>query len=167
MKMSIPLLNYSYSSQNQRVTDFEVGSEETPRIYCTENLLSNTNIDSLIRSAYVQIFNEQQLIKSNRQTALESQLRTGQITVRDFIRGLILSDSFRRRNYEVNNNYRFVEMCIQRVLGREVYDPKEKLAWSIVLATKGIKGFIDSLLGVSEKMVGKLHIFLMKVIGNR
>jgi phycobilisome rod-core linker protein len=67
----------------------------------------------------------------------------------------------------VNNNYRFVEMCIQRVLGREVYDPKEKLAWSIVLATKGIKGFIDSLLGVSEKMVGKLHIFLMKVIGNR
>lgn len=110
----------------------------------------NTNIDSLIRSAYVQIFNEQQLIKSNRQTALESQLRTGQITVRDFIRGLILSDSFRRRNYEVNNNYRFVEMCIQRVLGREVYDPKEKLAWSIVLATKGIKGFIDSLLDSEE-----------------
>ena len=148
--MSIPLLNYSYKSQNQRVASYEVGSEETPRIYNVENLLSSTDMDSLIRSAYVQIFNEQQLIKSNRQTFLESQLRAGQITVRDFIRGLILSDAFKRRNYEVNNNYRFVEMCIQRVLGREVYDRKEKLAWSIVLATKGLKGFADSLLNSQE-----------------
>ena len=148
--MSIPLLNYAYKSQNQRVAGYEVGSEEAPRIYNAENLLSSSGMDSLIRSAYVQIFNEQQLIKSNRQTFLESQLRAGQITVRDFIRGLILSDSFRRRNYEVNNNYRFVEMCIQRVLGREVYDHKEKLAWSIVLATKGLKSFADSLLNSQE-----------------
>ncbi len=148
--MSIPLLNYAYNSQNQRVAGYEIGSEEAPRIYNAENLLSSSGMDSLIRSAYVQIFNEQQLIKSNRQTFLESQLRAGQITVRDFIRGLILSDSFRRRNYEVNNNYRFVEMCIQRVLGREVYDYKEKLAWSIVLATKGLKGFVDSLLNSQE-----------------
>ena len=148
--MSIPLLNYSYSSQNQRVASYEVGSEETPRIYNAENLLENADFDSLIRSAYVQIFNEQQLIKSNRQTFLESQLRNGQITVKDFIRGLLLSDSFRRRNYEVNNNYRFVEMCIQRVLGREVYDQNEKFAWSVVIATKGLKTFVDSLLNSQE-----------------
>jgi len=148
--MSIPLLSYSYKSQNQRVASFEAGSEESPKIYNADNLLSNAEIDNLIRSAYVQIFNEQQLIKSNRQTFLESQLRNRQITVRDFIKGLLLSDSFRRRNYEVNNNYRFVEMCIQRVLGREVYDQKEKLAWSIVLATKGINGFVDSLLNTQE-----------------
>lgn len=29
-------------------------------------------------------------------------------------------------------------MCIQRVLGRDVYNDREKLAWSIVLATKGL-----------------------------
>ena len=148
--MSIPLLNYSYSSQNQRVASYEVGSEETPMIYNTENLLDNTDFDNLIRSAYVQIFNEQQLIKSNRQTFLESQLKNGQITVKDFIRGLLLSDSFRRRNYEVNNNYRFVEMCIQRVLGREVYDQQEKMAWSVVIATKGLKHFVDALLNSQE-----------------
>ena len=148
--MSIPLLSYGYNSQNQRVAAFEVGSEEKPRIYNSENLLSSSDMDILIRSAYIQIFNEQQLIKSNRQTFLESQLRAGQITVRDFVRGLLLSDCFRRRNYEVNNNYRFVEMCIQRVLGREVYDNKETLAWSIVLATKGLKGFVDSLLSSQE-----------------
>ncbi|MFM6403749.1 MAG: phycobilisome rod-core linker polypeptide, partial [Microcystis sp.] len=58
--------------------------------------------------------------------------------------------SFRRRNYEVNNNYRFVQMCIQRVLGREVYSEREKIAWSIVLATKGLQGFVNDLLNSAE-----------------
>ena len=148
--MSIPLLNYSYSSQNQRVSLYEVGSDETPVIYNAENLLDNTDFDNLIRSAYIQIFNEQQLIKSNRQTSLESQLKSGQINVKQFIRGLLLSDSFRRRNYEVNNNYRFVEMCIQRVLGREVYDEQEKLAWSVIVANQGLEAFVDTLLNSQE-----------------
>ena len=75
---------------------------------------------------------------------------TSKITVKSFIRGLLLSDSFRRLNYDCNNNYRFVELCIQRVLGRYVYDEREKLAWSIVLATKGLQGFVDELLNTEE-----------------
>jgi phycobilisome rod-core linker protein len=70
--------------------------------------------------------------------------------VREFMRGLATSDMFRRLNYEVNNNYRFVELCVQRLLGRKVYSDREKLAWSIVLATKGLNGFIDDLLNSAE-----------------
>ncbi|MEO0988354.1 MAG: phycobilisome rod-core linker polypeptide, partial [Cyanobacteria bacterium J06639_14] len=65
-------------------------------------------------------------------------------------RSLLLSPIFRERNYEVNNNYRFVRMCIQRVLGRDVYGDRETMSWSIVLATKGLKGFIDDLLSSEE-----------------
>ena len=148
--MSIPLLNYSYSSQNQRVSGYDIGSEETPKIYNTENLLDSSDFNDLIRSAYVQIFNEQQLITSNRQTFLESQLKNRQITVKDFIRGLLMSESFRRRNYEVNNNYRLVEMCIQRVLGRNAYSQSETFAWSTVIATKGFQNFVDALLNSQE-----------------
>ena len=82
--------------------------------------------------------------------ALESQLRNGQITTQDFVRGLLLSDSFRRLVYDTNSNYRFVELCIQRVLGRPVYHQRETLAWSIVLATKGLQGFVDELLASEE-----------------
>jgi phycobilisome rod-core linker protein len=85
--------------------------------------------------ALILVFNEQQMLASNRQTKLESQLRARQITIRDFIRGLVLSDSFRRLNYEISNNYRFVEVCIQRVLGRNIYNNREPLAWSIMIAT--------------------------------
>jgi phycobilisome rod-core linker protein len=148
--MTIPLLDYSPSSQNQRVAGYEVPGDEQPRIYTTDYLPSSGELDEIIKAAYRQIFNEQQLLKSNRQTGLESQLRSNQIDVRDFIKGLLLSDTFRDRNYEPNNNYRFVQMCVQRVLGREVYSDREKLSWSIILATKGLQGFIEALLNSVE-----------------
>jgi phycobilisome rod-core linker protein len=148
--MSLPLLSYSPSSQNQRVSGYEVFGDEQPRIFTTDNLLTASDMDALILAAYRQIFNEQQMLAYNRQTFLESQLRANQITVKDFIRGLAISDTFKRRNYDSNSNYRFVQMCIQRILGRDVYNEREKLAWSTVLATKGLKAFIDALLNSEE-----------------
>ncbi|NJR40857.1 MAG: phycobilisome rod-core linker polypeptide CpcG [Leptolyngbyaceae cyanobacterium CSU_1_4] len=148
--MAIPLLSYSLASQNQRVDGFEIPGDEQPRIYTLDNLPKGTEMDELIWAAYRQIFNEQQMLASHRQTALESQLRAGQMTIRDFIRGLVLSDSFRRLNYDTNNNNRFVEMCIQRVLGRNVYNHRETLAWSIVVATQGLQSFVDQLLNSEE-----------------
>ncbi len=148
--MTISLLSYPLSSQNQRVASFEVAGDEQPRIYTTDNLPKNSELDQIIHAAYRQIFNEQQMLISHRQTALESQLRSRQITIRDFMCGLVLSDSFRRLNYESNSNYRFVEICIQRLLGRTVYDNREKLAWSTVLATQGLSEFVNMLLSSEE-----------------
>lgn len=148
--MSIPRLEYAPLSQNHRVEGFEVPGDEQPRIYTTDNLLAASEMDILIVAAYRQVYNEQQMLDSYRQRFLESQLRAGQIMVRDFMRGLVLSDSFRRLIYDSNNNYRFVEICIQRILGRNVYSDREKHSWSIVLATKGLQGFIDDLLNTEE-----------------
>lgn len=141
--MALPLLDYPLTSQNQRVDGFEVANQGGLRLITNE-------MDEVIRAAYRQIFNEQQLTASSRLLALESQLRCGQISVQDFIRGLATSEVFRTRNYDTNNNYRFVQMCVQRILGREVYNDREKLSWSIVLATEGLNGFIDSLLNSEE-----------------
>jgi phycobilisome rod-core linker protein len=148
--MSLPVLKYNPSSQNQRVAGFEVAGDEQPRIFSTDMVLSALGFEALINSAYRQIFHEQQMLASNRQIALESQLKSGQITVKEFIVGLATSDSFRRLNYDVNNNYRFVELCVQRILGRQVYNEREKLAWSIVIATKGLVGFINDLVNTEE-----------------
>lgn len=148
--MTIPLLAYNPTSRNTRVTAFDVANEESPKIYDQRNLLQAQELDSLIYAAYRQIFNEQQTIEYHRQRFLESQLRSNQITVRDFIRGLVTADSFRRWVYDCNSNYRFVQLCVQRILGRDVYDLAETRAWSIVLATKGLSGFVDSLLDSNE-----------------
>jgi phycobilisome rod-core linker protein len=37
-----------------------------------------------------------------------------------------------------------------RFLGRDVYSDREKIAWSIVLATKGLQGFVNDLLNSEE-----------------
>ncbi|MGL5058474.1 MAG: phycobilisome rod-core linker polypeptide [Microcoleus sp.] len=148
--MSIPLLEYAPVSQNHRVDNFEIPGEEYPRIYTTDRPLSASELDVSIAAAYRQIFNEQQMLERHRQKSLESQLRSGKITVKEFIRGLVLSDSFRRLVYESNNNYRLVEICIQRILGRNVYSDREKIAWSIVIATKGLQGFVSALLNSEE-----------------
>lgn len=146
--MALPLLSYTPVSQNQRVAGYEVPGDEQPRIYTTENILFGTDMDELIEAAYRQIFFY--AFAWDREPFLESQLRNGQLTVRDFIRGLLLSKTFYNSFYEKNSNYRFVEQCVQRVLGRDVYNEREKIAWSIVVATKGIKGFVDQLLNSEE-----------------
>jgi phycobilisome rod-core linker protein len=146
--MPIPLLEYAPSSQNSRVRGYEAASDEQPRVFSTDNLLSSGQISDLIEAAYRQIFFH--AFASDREKFLESQLRSGQITVRDFIRGLCLSNTFTNSFYNLNSNYRFVEHCIQKVLGRDVYSDNEKIAWSIVIATKGRAGFINDLLSSDE-----------------
>nr|YP_010619629.1 Phycobilisome rod-core linker polypeptide [Tayloriella tenebrosa]WAX03642.1 Phycobilisome rod-core linker polypeptide [Tayloriella tenebrosa] len=149
--MSIPILKYSLSTHNHRVNSFEfLAGEEQPKLYTTENLPSSIEVDEIIWACYRQIFSEHQTLSSTRQSFLESQLRFSQITIKDFIKGLLLSSQFRYLNYDVNNNYRFVEMCVQRVLGRDIYNEREKLAFSVLVASKGIEYFIDLLLNSEE-----------------
>jgi phycobilisome rod-core linker protein len=146
--MSLSLLEYAPSSQNTRVRGYEVPGDEQPRVFSTDNLLSSSEIDVLIGAAYRQIFFH--AFAADREKFLESQLRSGQITVRDFIRGLCLSNTFTNSFYNLNSNYRFVTHCVQKVLGRDVYSDAEKIAWSIVIGTKGRAGFINDLLNSDE-----------------
>ncbi len=145
--MAIPLLAYAPSCPNQRVDALGAPDDEAI-IYSTDDLFSPTEMGDLINAAYRQIFFH--AFKWDREIILESQLRNRQITVRDFIRGLLLSNTFIDSFYNKNSNYRFVEHCVQKVLGRKVYSNAEKIAWSAVVMTKGVKGFVDELLNSEE-----------------
>ncbi|MEM7064602.1 MAG: phycobilisome rod-core linker polypeptide [Cyanobacteria bacterium P01_B01_bin.77] len=145
--MAIPLLSYSPSCPNQRVDALGARDDEAI-VYSADDLYSPAEMGALINAAYRQIFFH--AFEWDREVALESQLRNRQITVRDFIRGLLLSNTFIDSFYNKNNNYRFVMHCVEKVLGRRVYSEAEKIAWSAVVMTKGVKGFIDELLDSDE-----------------
>jgi len=147
VSVAIPLLAYPPTCPNQRVDALGARDDETI-IYSTDDCFSSTEMDDLIQAAYRQIFFH--AFASDREIALESQLRNRQITVRDFIRGLLLSKTFIDSFYDKNSNYRFVEHCVEKVLGRKVYNEREKIAWSAVVMTKGVKGFVDELLNSDE-----------------
>lgn len=148
--MAIPLLSYKPSSQNQRVAGYEVGNEDSPWNYRLEDCDDSNDVLNLIWAAYRQVFSEHEILQSNRQVNLESQLKNGSISVRDFIRGLAKSEAFYRLVVEPNSNYRLVQICLKRLLGRDSYNKEEEIAWSIKVATLGLSGFIDALIDSQE-----------------
>lgn len=146
--MALPLLDYKPTTQNHRVRSFGVAdqNEDTPYIYRIEDTFSATEIQGLIWAAYRQVFSEHETLKINRQGQLESQLKNRSITVRDFIRGLAKSERFYETVVSVNNNYRLVDICLKRFLGRSSYNKDEQIAWSIKIGTLGFYGFVDALI---------------------
>lgn len=146
--MALPLLQYAPTTQNNRVAAIRVASDENQRSRQMDISMDAENLTTVIESAYRQIFFH--AFKSDRDRFLESQLRNGQITVRDFIRGLCLSDNFKRTFYGFNSNYKVVRHLCERILGRKVNGKGEELSWSIVIATKGLEGLVDVLLDSAE-----------------
>lgn len=148
--MSIPLLKVNPKTQNQRVDGYDVTDEDDPVIYRLTDARSAEDVDRIIWAAYRQIFAEHLILKSNRQTFLESQLRNRKIGVADFIRGLGKSEVYRELVAETNSNYRLVDITLKRFLGRASYGKDEQIAKSIVIATKGLHGFIDEIVDGEE-----------------
>jgi phycobilisome rod-core linker protein len=138
--MALPLLASRPITQNARVNNFAIGGDEAPR--------NQVDVEEQIEQAYRQIFFH--AFKVDREPMLEMQLRNADITVRDFVRGLLLSRKFREGFYRCNSNYRVVEQMVGRVLGREVNGDQERIAWSIVIANQGLEGFVDTLLNSAE-----------------
>ncbi len=149
----LPLLATKPTTQNHRVVGYDVPDEDDPIIYRLTERTTPEELQELIWSAYRQIFSEHYILEAYRQRFLESQLKNRQISVREFVRGLAKSDVFRRLVAETNSNYRLVEVCFTRLLGRSCYNEGEKIAYSIILATQGLEGFVDALVDSEEYLV--------------
>ena len=144
--MSLPLLDYPLSTQNNRVATFTTDPEGPNQVVSQ----STSSRDLLIEKAYRQIYFH--AMKSDRDTCLESQFRAGGITMRDFVRKLLLSERFQQSYYQCNSNYRMVDQVIGRVLGRSVHNDGERRAWAIVIGEKGFTAFVDAVLETEEYM---------------
>ena len=152
--MAVPLQVYPLTTQNARVSNL-AGDSSTVRTELTGSSAGGadayrSDVDNLIEQAYQQIFFH--AMRSDREPFLESQLRSGNITARDFIRGLLLSERFQQGYYQCSSNYRMVDQVVGRVLGRPVHGEAERLAWSIVIGEKGFTTFVDTLLDSDEYM---------------
>ena len=152
--MAVPLQAYPLTTQNARVSNL-AGDNSTVRTELTGSSAGGADayradVDDLIEKAYQQIFFH--AMRSDREPFLESQLRSGNITARDFIRGLLLSERFQQGYCQCSSNYRMVDQVVGRVLGRPVHGDAERLAWSIVIGEKGFTTFVDTLLSSDEYM---------------
>lgn len=146
--MPLPLLSTPPVTNNSRVRSFSLGSDETPRRSTAKGPVSAATLDEQIEQAYRQIYFH--AFKVDREPVLESRLRSGQISVREFVRGLLHSNKFRDDFYRCNSNYRMVDQIVGRILGRSVHGQQERIALSILLAQQGVGGLADHLLDSQE-----------------
>jgi len=146
--MALTLQSHALLSQNARVNGMVLGSDETSHLPTADKRLSRSTMDTLIEGAYRQLFFH--TFKADRNVTLESQLRSGQITVKEFVKGLVLSERFLGGVYGCNGNKEVARHLVERVLGRQIHGEAEAIAWSIVIGEQGVGAMVDQLLSSEE-----------------
>ena len=102
-----------------------------------------------LQAAYRQLFKANRDLEMFHNSAVDSAFLNGQLTTRELIRQMICSDMYINYILSVNSNYRFVELCFERVLGRPATQ-KETFTWSSLLASEGLEAFADKLTNSEE-----------------
>lgn len=113
--------------------------------------LSNAEKKSVIAGCYRQIF-ERDISKaySLAFTDLESQVKTGQLSIKEFIRSLGKSYIYRNQFNEPFVNSRVVELSFRHFLGRGLSSIEEFQKYFSILSSRGLDGLIDSIINSEE-----------------
>ena len=103
-----------------------------------------------IRAIYRQVFGNAHIMESERLISLESQVKSGNLSVREFVRALGKSELYRSRFVENNPRYRSIELNFKHLLGRAPYDYSETFHHSQILDQGGWDDEIDSYIDSNE-----------------
>ena len=116
----------------------------------TYDSASPENIDLVIKAAYKQVFDNTNLMESERLPQLESQLRSGRINVKEFISSLAKSEQYRALFLEKYSNLKTVELNFKHFLGRAPKNRQEISEHIQILVEEGLEAEIDSYLDSAE-----------------
>jgi phycocyanin-associated rod linker protein len=83
------------------------------------------DVAAVIIAAYRQVFGNDHLMQSERLTSAESLLKQGNLSVREFVRALALSDLYRTKFFQGVYQVRFIELNFKHLLGRAPADQLE------------------------------------------
>ncbi len=105
---------------------------------------SDVDVDLVIRAAYQQVLGNAHVMESERLSVSESQLRQGDISVREFVRQVAQSELYRARFFEPCSRLRLIELNFKHLLGRAPESAAEIAEHSQLLDRGGFESEIDS-----------------------
>ncbi len=114
------------------------------------NNRTEEDADVVIRAVYRQVLGNAHVMESERLTVPESQLKSGAISVREFVRQVAKSAFYRDRFFENCPRYRAIELNFKHLLGRAPESFEEMKAHSKLLDEGGYEAEIDSYLDSDE-----------------
>src|SRR6476619_1454046 len=111
---------------------------------------SEDDLQAVIRAAYRQVLGNDYIMKSERLVNAESQLRQGNITVREFVRAIAKSDLYKNKFLFPNSITRVIELNYKHLLGRAPYSEDEINYHLNLYNEKGYDAEIDSYIDSTE-----------------
>jgi Phycobilisome Linker polypeptide len=102
--------------QNQFYQAYQPFKETAPVELCPG--FTAEDADVVIRAVYRQVMGNAHVMESERSIVAESQLKQGNLTVREFVRRLAKSEFYRSRFFESCDRYRSIELNHKHLLGR-------------------------------------------------
>ena len=113
--------------------------------------LSTTEKQAVIKAAYRQIF-ERDITRAYGQSIsyLESQVKNGDISMKEFVRRLCKSEIYRKQFFEPFINSRALELAFRHILGRGPSSREEVQDYFSIVSDKGLAGLVDALVDSQE-----------------
>ena len=109
---------------------------------------SDTELQDVVAATYRQVLGNAHINSFERCQKAESQLRNGNITVREFVMAVGLSETYRNLFFTRNSQYRFIELNFKHFLGRSPRRQEEIAEHVLIYNTHGydaeILSYIDS-----------------------
>ncbi len=135
-----------------RVTQGVSRQRQETKIFKLTSLDDKPALKVVTQAAYRQIFERDvaPYVVQNEFTSLESKLGNGEINLKEFIEGLGCSQLYLREFYAPYPNTKVIELGTKHFLGRAPVDQGEIRKYNQILATQGLKGFIQEMLSSPE-----------------
>ncbi|URR34679.1 phycobilisome rod-core linker polypeptide [Thermosynechococcus sp. HN-54] len=122
------------------------------KVFKLTDLNDKQNLQLVIQAAYRQVFERDvaPYIVRDEFTALESKLSNGEITLKEFIEALGCSELYQKEFYIPYPNTKVIELGTKHFLGRAPLDQAEIRRYNQILATQGLKAFVQALVSSAE-----------------
>ena len=147
-------LGRSFANGNGQSVEVGVGTSrrKPARIYRLTPGTNSPETDGVINAIYCQVMDvfSGQVPSEFRRSELDSKLRNGEISVREFVRTLASSDIYRRRFYTPYPNTKVIEFLFRHILGRAPATQGEIRQYNKLLADQGLKAAVEAMVDSPE-----------------
>lgn len=142
---------FSGIKHDQRSVEHRIGSPSTAQKKTSYHSIDSVqqSVDAVILAAYRQVFGCE-VLDSQSHPKAETQLRGQLITVREFVRQLAKTRTFRRAYWESLYVTKATEVIHRRLMGRPTYGRRETNKYYDICGRKGFYALVDALIDSPE-----------------
>lgn len=141
----------SNDAQGLQLPQSYFNASERRQKFVMKTGLSESEKQAVIKAAYRQIF-ERDITRAYSQSIsyLESQVRNGDISMKEFVRRICKSPLYRKQFFEPFINSRALELAFRHILGRGPSSREEVQSYFSIVSNGGLAALVDALVDSQE-----------------